>query len=70
MTQIRCNWCAATVTHDPRHITGCNCDPDAPQWCYITKDGDPKGLGQAKYTIITNKGTDNEEKQENPQTSV
>jgi len=40
------------VTHNPKHITGCNCDPDAPQWCYINKDGDVRGWSLSRWEEI------------------
>ncbi len=49
MTSIRCLNCGATVTHNPRQISGCNCDPDAPFWCYINKDGEVRGWSLAKW---------------------
>jgi len=64
-TSILCEWCKQIVTHEPRRISGCNCDPDAPQWCYIDINGTPKGLGSARYIII-NEGNNNEEAQRNP----
>jgi len=58
-TTIICEWCKQIVRHEPRRITGCNCDPDAPQWCYINPEGKPQGLSAARYTIIT-EGTKHE----------
>ncbi len=51
-TKIRCQHCGVVVVHDKRNVAGCNCDPDAPQWCYITPDGDIKGFSQAKWENI------------------
>jgi hypothetical protein len=45
----RCGNCAATVTHDPTRIVGCNCDPDSPFWCYINRDGEMRGWSLAKW---------------------
>jgi len=53
MTRIQCLVCHTFVTHEPRHITGCNCDPDAPYWCYIDRDGTPKGWSQARWKVIS-----------------
>lgn len=47
--KVRCLSCAATVTHNSRHITGCNCDPDSPFWVYIEKSGDVKGWSLAQW---------------------
>jgi hypothetical protein len=67
MTTIICDWCKQILTHQPRRIIGCNCDPDAPQWCYIDLDGTAKGLRAARYTII-NKGEQNEQNQNTKET--
>lgn len=50
--KIRCEWCDTTVTHVPRRLIGCNCDPDAPQWCYIDHTGDARGFSQAKWHVV------------------
>lgn len=47
--KVRCLNCHGVVTHDPRQLTGCNCDPDAPQWCYIEKDGRVRGWSLARW---------------------
>ena len=57
ITTIICEWCKTIVRHNPRQITGCNCDPDAPQWCYIDTNGTARGLGSARYTTITEGNT-------------
>ena len=54
--QIVCQNCQTTVTHNPRQISGCNCDPDAPQWCYIELNGSIKGFSQAKWVEVKNNG--------------
>lgn len=50
--QILCCWCDTLVTHSTRQINGCNCDPDAPTWCYITMEGHAKGLRQSKFKVL------------------
>ena len=50
----RCLSCHGVVEHDPRRIIGCNCDPDAPFWVYITRDGEVKGWSLAQWEVITN----------------
>lgn len=47
--KVRCLNCHGVVTHDPNRLTGCNCDPDAPQWCYINREGVVKGWSLAKW---------------------
>lgn len=49
---VRCLNCYGIVTHNPKQITGCNCDPDAPQWCYINKEGDVRGWSLSKWEEI------------------
>jgi hypothetical protein len=49
-TLVLCNKCAATFEHDPRRLVGCNCDPDAPTWCWIEPNGDIRGLSAASWT--------------------
>jgi hypothetical protein len=53
MTRIQCQVCQHFIDHNPRQITGCNCDPDAPYWCYIDRDGTAKGWSQARWKIIS-----------------
>ena len=50
--RIKCSNCNGVVEHNPRQITGCLCDPDAPQWCYIETDGRIKGFSQAKWEEV------------------
>jgi len=49
VASVKCLNCHGIVTHDPRRIIGCNCDPDAPQWVYINRDGDVKGWSLAQW---------------------
>ena len=51
-TKIKCNHCGTIVVHDRRNNAGCNCDPDAPQWCYIQPDGKIQGFSQADWDVI------------------
>jgi uncharacterized OB-fold protein len=51
-TKIKCNHCGTVVVHDRRNNAGCNCDPDAPQWCYIQPDGKIQGFSQASWTVL------------------
>jgi hypothetical protein len=52
--EITCRWCKATVVHNPRHLEGCNCDPDSPYWCYVNKEGTPGGLRMAQFNYKKN----------------
>lgn len=52
MTKVKCVLCGAVVTHDPRYISGCNCDPDAPTWVYIERDGTVKGFSNSKWETV------------------
>jgi hypothetical protein len=50
---IRCLTCLNQVEHNPRQLQGCHCDPDAPHWCYIEKDGTARGWSQARWEVIS-----------------
>lgn len=50
---VRCDHCQAIIIHSPRHLTGCLCDPDAPAWVYVTKNGEIRGGSHAKWTQLT-----------------
>lgn len=39
MNAIHCLTCDQIVRHDERRLQGCYCDPDAPSWVAIDKDG-------------------------------
>ena len=49
---VKCLSCGEVVVHNPRQLTGCNCDPDAPFWVYIEKDGTVKGWSLAKWDTL------------------
>ncbi len=49
---IECQWCNTLVKHDLRQLNGCNCDPDAPQWCYIEPTGTIRGNSQASWVLL------------------
>lgn len=51
---IECLHCNTQITHNPRQLTGCNCDPDAPQWCYIDTGGIIRGNSQASMKLVAN----------------
>ncbi len=36
---VRCLNCGHLVALDERRLTGCLCDPDAPTWIALTRDG-------------------------------
>jgi hypothetical protein len=55
MVSIQCNKCNATVLHDPKQLTGCLCDPDAPTWCWIEADGRVRGFSHSKYNVLEDK---------------
>lgn len=52
VARVKCLNCHGIVVHEPRRIIGCNCDPDAPQWCYIDGDGRPRGWSLSRWEII------------------
>lgn len=49
---VVCLKCSGRVEHNPRRITGCLCDPDAPTWVYIEPDGSIRGFSQAEWIEI------------------
>ena len=49
MGAVVCSRCDWVVTHDPKRIVGCNCDPDSPTWVYIQPDGRVRGFSQAEW---------------------
>jgi hypothetical protein len=52
MTTIKCLHCGTIVTQIERRNAGCNCDPDAPQWCYIDTNGRIGGFSQASWEVL------------------
>lgn len=48
---IECMKCKAVVRPVPERTAGCQCDPDAPTWCYIGPDGKPRGLSLARWSL-------------------
>lgn len=54
--KVRCLNCETLVEHNPRQITGCNCDPDAPQWVYIELNGQVRGFSQARWVEVQDDG--------------
>lgn len=49
----QCMTCLQFVVHDPKHLSGCNCDPDASTWVYCEKDGTVKGFSNARWRVIS-----------------
>jgi len=54
MIKVKCLKCNTVVEHNPRQITGCGCDPDAPTWVYIETDGRIRGFSQAEWEVLDN----------------
>ena len=50
--KVKCVLCQCVVEHDPRHIQGCCCDPDAATWVYIERDGTVKGFSNSKWEQV------------------
>lgn len=50
--KVKCVLCQCVVEHNPRHIQGCCCDPDAPTWVYIERDGTVKGFSNSKWEQV------------------
>ena len=49
--KAKCLNCQTVVEANPRQITGCNCDPDAPTWVYI-QDNRVRGFSQARWDVV------------------
>lgn len=47
-----CLKCQHMVTHNPKRLEGCLCDPDAPTWIAITTDGRLLTMSHAKYAEL------------------
>jgi hypothetical protein len=47
---LRCNF---LVTHDPKKLSGCTCDPDAPTWVAIEPDGRVLKMSGAEYMALS-----------------
>lgn len=47
---LRCNF---LVTHDPKKLSGCICDPDAPTWVAIEPDGRILKMSGAEYMALS-----------------
>ena len=50
--QVRCNACKGVIIHDPKQLTGCLCDSDAPTWVGIGKDGRLIHYSQSDMSVI------------------
>jgi len=53
MKTIKCLRCEYTLTHNPKHLVGCGCDPDAPSWIAIQSDGRLLKMSDAKFETLT-----------------
>ena len=52
MLAVRCRKCGVVVRHDEKHLNGCGCDPDAPSWIAIGKDGRMVKMSDANYEEV------------------
>lgn len=50
--QVKCNACKGVIIHDPKQLTGCLCDSDAPTWVGIGKDGRLIHYSQSDMSVI------------------
>ena len=51
--KLACQHCDAIVVHDETKLSGCACDPDAPTWIGITKDGRILSMSHASYEYLS-----------------
>jgi len=50
--KLCCQHCDAIVEHDETQMTSCLCDPDAPTWIAITREGRIMSMSHASYEYL------------------
>jgi len=50
--RICCQHCDGMVVHDETKVVGCLCDPDAPTWIGIARDGRILSMSYASYEYM------------------
>ncbi len=53
--RLRCQYCDAIIVHDETKMSSCLCDPDAPTWVAITKEGKIMSMSHGKYEYLSKK---------------
>lgn len=49
---VVCRNCNLLVEYNPRKLSGCACDPDAPTWVAIEPDGRILKMSSASFTVL------------------
>ena len=50
--RLRCNKCDAILEYDDTKMASCLCDPDAPTWVAITREGRVMSMSHASYEYL------------------
>ena len=50
--RLGCQHCDAIIEHDETKVSSCLCDPDAPTWVAIMRDGKILSMSQASYEYL------------------
>lgn len=51
--KLCCQHCDAIIEHDETKVVSCLCDPDAPTWVAITREGRIMSMSHASYEYLS-----------------
>ena len=51
--KLCCQHCDAIIEHDETKVASCLCDPDAPTWVAISRDGRIMSMSHASYEYLS-----------------